>query len=134
MGTDPTNNGGQTELSPVFPGQVPSYLGLTCGERPLARFDSAVARPRLKATGDPEDDEEEEEEKKKKSEDDEEKEENDGEDDEVPLQLLIFAEMVCQRFPQGSIKTASPQRLLSGLSPKNLRQATAVRKALAHPG
>jgi hypothetical protein len=77
-----------TELSPVLPGQVPSYLGLTCGERPRARFDSAVARPRLKATGDPEDDEEEEEEEeKKKREDDEEKEENDGEDDEEPLQV-----------------------------------------------
>jgi hypothetical protein len=63
---------------------------LTCGERPLARIDSAVARPGLKATGDPEDDEEEEEEKKKREEDkdeDEDEEENDGEDDEVPLQV-----------------------------------------------
>jgi hypothetical protein len=81
MGTDLIDSGGNTELSPVIPGQVPSYLGLTCGERPLAP-------PGLNAMGDPEDEEEEEEEKKK-GEEDEEEEENDGEEDEVPWQVTV---------------------------------------------
>lgn len=93
MGTNFINSGGQTELSLVFPGQVPSYPGLTCGVRPLARIDSAVARPGLNATGDPEDDEEEEEEEeKKKGEEDEEEEENDGEEEEVPWQASSSSE------------------------------------------
>lgn len=81
------NQWGQTELSAVFPGQVPCYLGLTCGERPLARIDSAAARPGLKATGDPEDDDEEEEEEKKKREEDEDEKDDDGEGDEEPLKV-----------------------------------------------
>jgi hypothetical protein len=83
MGTDLMNSGGNTELSPVFPGQVPSYLGLTRGERPLAA-------PGLNATGDPEEEEEEEEEEKeKKGEEEEDEEENDGEEDEVPWQVTV---------------------------------------------
>ncbi len=97
METDLINIRGQTELPPVFSGQVPSYLELTCGERPFARIDRAVARPGLNATGDPEDDEEEEEEEeeeKKKleedeKEDEEEEEENDGEEEEVPWQVAV---------------------------------------------
>ena len=54
--------------------------------RPLARIDTAAARPELRATGDPEDDDEEEEEEKKPEEDDEE-EDNDGEEEEVPWQV-----------------------------------------------
>jgi hypothetical protein len=53
---------------------------------PVIRFDSAPARPGLKALGDPEDDDEEEEDEKKREEDEEE-EENDGEEDEVPWQV-----------------------------------------------
>jgi len=74
------NGGTKTELPPGFRGQVPSYLGLTCWERPLAQ-------PGVNAMGDPEDEEEEEDEKKKR-EDDEEEEENDGEEDEVPWQVV----------------------------------------------
>ena len=54
---------------------------------PVARFDSAPARPGLKALGDPEVDEEEEEEEKKKREDDEEEEEDDGEEHDEPLRF-----------------------------------------------
>ena len=54
---------------------------------PVARFDSASARPGLKALGDPEVDEEEEEEEKKKREDDEEEEEDDGEEHDEPLRF-----------------------------------------------
>lgn len=94
METDLINIRGQTELPPVFSGQVPSYLELTCGERPFARIDRAVARPGLNATGDPEDDEEEEEEEEKKKleedeKEDEEEEENDGEEEEVPWQVAV---------------------------------------------
>jgi hypothetical protein len=82
METDLMNSGGKTELSPVFAGQVSSYVRLTCGERPLAA-------PGLNATGDPEEEEEEEEEEKKKGEEDEEEEENDGEEEEVPWQVTV---------------------------------------------
>ena len=72
---------------------------------PVARFDSAPARPGLKALGDPEDDEEEEEEKKKPEEDDEE-EDNDGEEEEVPLQLAgsarAFTRLSFTRLRAGS--------------------------------
>ena len=54
---------------------------------PVARFDSAPARPGLKALGDPEDDDEEEEEEKKKQEEDEEEEEDNEEEHEEPLRL-----------------------------------------------
>lgn len=74
------NQWGQTELSPVFPGQAPCYLGLTCGERPLAHSG-------LTTMGDPEDDEEEEEEEKKKREEDEDEEDDDGADDVEPLKV-----------------------------------------------
>jgi len=78
---------GQTEVTLVCPGQVPSYLGLNCGVRLLARIDSTIARLGLKAIGDPENDDEEEEEEKKKPEQEEEEEENDGEEEEVPWQV-----------------------------------------------
>ena len=72
---------------------------------PVARFDSAAARPGLNATGDPEDDEDEEEEKKKQEEDDEE-EDNDGEEEEVPLQLAgsarAFTRLSFTRLRAGS--------------------------------
>ena len=80
MGTDLMNGGTKTELPPDSRGQVPSYLELMCGERPLAH-------PGVNAMGDPEDEEEEEEEEKKRGEDEEE-EENDGEEDEVPWQVV----------------------------------------------
>ena len=54
---------------------------------PVARFDSAPARPGLKAVGDPEDDDEEEEEEKKKREEDEEEEEDNEEEHEEPLRF-----------------------------------------------
>ncbi|MGH8634280.1 MAG: hypothetical protein ACRET7_09120 [Burkholderiales bacterium] len=76
-------------VTPVFPGQVPTFLGLNCGEHRLARIDSTAARPGLNAMGDPEDDEEEEEEKKKPDEDEEEdnEDDNEGEEEEVPWQV-----------------------------------------------
>ena len=54
---------------------------------PVARFDSAPARPGLKAVGDTEDDDEEEEEEKKKREEDEEEEEDNEEEHEEPLRF-----------------------------------------------
>ena len=72
------NHCDQVELFPDVPGQAICCLGSSRGERPHARLDGPVARPGLKAAGDPEDDDEEEEEKKKQDED----EDEDGDDEE----------------------------------------------------
>lgn len=81
------NNCDQAELSPDFPGQAMCYLGSSRGERPHARLDGPVARPGLKAAGDPEDDDEEEEEKKKKQDEDEDEDGDDEEGEEETWQV-----------------------------------------------
>ena len=60
---------------------------MTVMNPPVARFDSAPARPGLKALGDPEDVDEEEEDEKKKREEDEEEDEDNGEEQEEPLRF-----------------------------------------------